>query len=157
MSFLIQWFYVLGLSLWIGGIVFFSFFTTPTLFINLPRDMASQVVTVMFPRYYMLGYVCGGVMLVSTLIEAILVRQLPLIRIVLIALMLGGSIYAGVVIRPQAHNLKIEMKALEEGSERYQTVKSRFDGMHRLSVSLNVAVLVLGLVLLGILAFRLRL
>jgi len=157
MSFLIQWFYVLALSLWIGSIVFFSFFTTPTLFLNLPREMASQVVSVMFPRYYLLGYICGGIMMACTLLEAILVRQLPLIRLVLIALMLGGSIYAGVVIRPQAHNLKIEMKALEENSERYQAVKRRFDSMHNLALSLNVAVLVVGLILLGILAFRLRL
>lgn len=157
MSFLIQWLYLLALTLWVGGIVFFSFFTTPALFANLPKDMASQMITILFPRYYMLGYVCGGTLLLSTLVESILVRQLPLIRLLVILLMLGSTVYAGVIVRPEVHNLKIQMKTVEEGTDLGNHLKAKFDGLHRLSVILNMVVLVSGIFLVGIVAFRLRL
>lgn len=157
MSFLVQWFYLLALALWVGGIVFYSFFVTPTVFTQLPREMASQLLAVMFPRYYTLGYVAGGTLLAMTLVEAIMVRQLPWIRLILVAVMLGSTVYAGAVVRPQVHDIKLEMKSVEEGTELGKTLKARFDTMHRVSVILNMVVLVAGLFLLGIAAFRLRL
>lgn len=157
MSFLAQFLYLLGLVLWVGGIVFFSFFTTPTVFTQLPKDMASLVITAIFPKYYLLGYVAGGMMAVGTLTEALLVKQLPLIRVVLLALMLGCSVYAGSVVRPQVHDLKVQMKTVEEDSDLGKTLKARFDALHRRSVVLNIVVLAGGLVLIGIVAYRLRL
>lgn len=157
MYFIIQWFYILTLSLWVGSIFFFSFLTTPTVFSTLPREMASQLIGAIFPRYYNLGYVAGGILLLTTILEAIVVKQLPWIRIVLIALMLGSTLYAGLVIRPHVHNLKVEMKAVEEGTPQGNKLKVEFDTQHRISVILNLMVLVSGLFLIGILAFRLRL
>lgn len=157
MSFLAQFLYLLGLVLWIGGIVFFSFFTTPTVFTQLPKDMASLVITAIFPKYYLLGYVAGGMMALGTLTEAVLVRQFPLIRVCLLALMLGASVYAGTMVRPQVHDLKIQMKTVEEGSDLGNSLKAQFDSLHRQSVILNMLVLASGLALIGIVAYRLRL
>jgi len=157
MSFVGQFLYLLGLVLWVGGIVFFSFFTTPTIFTTLPKEMASQVITAIFPRYYLLGYIAGGMMLFGTVVETLLVKQWPWIRLVLVIVMLGASVYAGVVVRPQVHDLKIQMKTVEEGTELGSTLKARFDGLHRFSVILNMIVLGCGLALIGIVAFRLRL
>ena len=80
MTFLVQWLYNLALALWVGGMVFFSFITTPTIFQTLPREMASQIISAIFPRYYVLGYASGGMLLVCALIESILKRGLPLPR-----------------------------------------------------------------------------
>lgn len=157
MSFIVQWIYLLGLALWVGGIVFFSFFTTPTVFIQLPKEMAGAFLAALFPKYYLLGYFCGGAMALATLIEAALVRQLPWIRLLVLALMLGCSVYAGQVVRPQVHDLKVQMKSVEEGTELGKTLKARFDSLHRRSVVLNVVVLAGGLFLIGIVAYRLRL
>ena len=157
MSFLVQWFYQLALAVWVGSIVFYSFFTTPAVFQKLPREMASELLATLFPRYYSLGYVAGGILLFCTLVEAIMVRQIPWVRLVIVMLMLGSAVYAGAIVRPQVHDVKIQMKTVEEGSELGKTLKARFDSMHRLSVFLNVVVLVGGLILLGIVAFRLRL
>jgi uncharacterized membrane protein len=157
MSFLIQWFYILALALWVGGMVFFSFFTTPVIFSQLPKEMAGQLLAALFPRYYQLGYGCGGILLITALLEALLVRHLPWIRLILIAVMMGGTLYAGMVVRPQVHDLKVEMRTVEEETPRAEELKKRFSQAHRLSVLLNMIVLVCGLFLVGILAFRLRL
>ncbi len=157
MSFFIQWIYVLSISLWVGSIFFFSFLTTPTLFATLPREMAGQVISALFPRYYMVGYWAGGFLLVTTLIEAVFVRQWPVLRLILIGLMMSATLYAGLVILPQAHNTKVEMKSLEAETPRAQKLEIQFKRQHRLSVYLNFIVLIAGLFLIGIIAFRLRL
>lgn len=156
MSFFVQWIYLLGLALWVGGIVFFSFFTTPTVFIQLPKEMASNLISALFPKYYLLGYFCGGAMALATLIESALMRQLPWIRLLVLALMIGCSVYAGQAIRPQVHDVKVQMKSVEEGTDIAKTLKTRFDSLHRLSVVLNVVVLAGGLFLISIVAYRLR-
>lgn len=157
MSFLVQWFYQLALAVWVGSIVFYSFFTTPAIFAHLPREAAGELLSALFPRYYSLGYACGGTILFTTLLEAILVRHLPWVRLILVLIMLGSSVYAGAVVRPEVHALKIQMKTVEEGTDLAKSLKGSFDRQHRLSVILNLVVLMGGLFLLGIVAFRLRL
>ncbi len=156
MAFLFQWIYLLSLSLWIGSIFFFSFITTPTLFSSLPRDMTSSVLELLFPRYYQVGYGAGSLLLLSTFLESFFVRQIPWIRLVFILVMLGCTCYAGLELRPKIHQLKVEMKSIDEETELGKTLKSRFGSLHGLSVILNLVVLTSGLFLLGIVALRLR-
>lgn len=157
MSFLIQWFYILALALWVGGMVFFSFITTPVIFSQVPKEIGGQLLSALFPRYYLMGYVCGGVLLLMTLLEALWVRHLPLVRILLLSGMLGLTLYAGMNLRPKIHQLKIEMRSVEEESPRGVELKAKFSRAHRQSVILNMLVLTGGLFLMGILALRLRL
>src|SRR5258707_12327434 len=56
--------YLAALGCWLGGIVFFSFFTAPAVFTVLPRPAAGQLISEIFPRYYMLGYIVGTISLV---------------------------------------------------------------------------------------------
>lgn len=59
MTTLIQFFYLLSLVVWIGSIIFFSFFTAPAVFKTLEREQAGELIGIIFPRYYKVGYVCG--------------------------------------------------------------------------------------------------
>ncbi|HEV8700511.1 MAG TPA: DUF4149 domain-containing protein, partial [Candidatus Polarisedimenticolia bacterium] len=49
MSALLRTAHLLALGIWVGSVVFFSFFTAPTLFGALPRDMAGRAVSAIFP------------------------------------------------------------------------------------------------------------
>jgi hypothetical protein len=77
--------------------------------------------------------------------------------LILIGVMMGMTLYAGMALRPQIHDLKVEMRAVEEASPRGEELKKQFSQAHRVSVILNLIVLTCGLFLVGILAFRLRL
>lgn len=156
MSFLFQWVYLLSLSLWLGSVVFFSFFTTPAAFSSLPREMTSAFLSGIFPSYYVLGYACSGGLLLGTIWESLKLQQLPWLRLFLILVMAGANLYAGLVLQPQLHQLKVQMQTLEEGSEIHTQTKAKFSTGHRFSVILNLIVLVAGLSLIGIVAFRLR-
>ena len=51
--------YLLCIVCWLGGMLFFSIFTAPVVFSQLPISEAGKVVAGIFPRYYILGYVAG--------------------------------------------------------------------------------------------------
>src|SRR2546422_5980771 len=52
-----RYLYLLSLVLWIGGVVFFSFLASPSIFKIPPPEQAGQVVGDIFSKYHLLGYV----------------------------------------------------------------------------------------------------
>lgn len=147
MSALLRTAHLLALGIWVGSVVFFSFFTAPTLFGALPRDMAGRAVSAIFPRYYALGAACGALGLLSGLLLG--ARQpafgrLLACELVLLGLMTGIVVYAGRVVLPQAAQARLALPAIE-GTPAYDGAKARFDSLHRRSVLLNGTVLLLGI------------
>ncbi|MGH7889857.1 MAG: DUF4149 domain-containing protein, partial [Thermodesulfobacteriota bacterium] len=49
----LKFLYLLSLAFWIGSIFFFSLFTAPSIFKVLPRETAGELVSHIFPQYYM--------------------------------------------------------------------------------------------------------
>src|SRR5579863_8109341 len=100
--------YLAALGCWLGGIVFFSFFTAPAVFTILPRHEAGQLISAIFPRYYLLGYIVGTI----SLVLAIYFTAVNSPRIwwgittIVIAVALGITFYAGTVILPRADALR---------------------------------------------------
>ncbi|HVA39747.1 MAG TPA: DUF4149 domain-containing protein, partial [Candidatus Binataceae bacterium] len=56
--------YLLSLVCWLGGMVFFSALVAPVVFKVLPMAQAGKLQAVLFPRYYLLGYICGAIAVV---------------------------------------------------------------------------------------------
>ncbi len=135
--------YLAALGCWLGGIVFFSFFTAPAVFTLLPRAEAGQLISAIFPRYYMLGYVAGTVSL-------ILAAYFTAVRgpriwwgatTLALAIALGITFYAGTVILPRADAIRTVTEDPNPDAAR----KAEFDQLHRMSVILNGTVLLLNL------------
>lgn len=138
---------VLALALWVGAVVFFSFVTAPSLFAALPRDMAARATAAIFPRYYVLGWTCGGVAIGALILQAILgggLDRRSVTLLVLLATMLGAGLYAGRVILPRASEAR-RVQADPSLSADHAAAKARFDRLHRRSVTLNGTVLLLGI------------
>jgi hypothetical protein len=140
---IILFLYLLALVCWIGAMVFFGFFTAPVIFRVLPIAEAGKVVARLFPRYYALGYVAGGIGLVLALYftAARSGRAWWVGAAVALTLSLGSTIYAGSVLRPRIDAIR----AVSEQSNPDPSRRAEFDRLHRLSVTLNGCVLVLNL------------
>src|SRR5260370_11122635 len=95
--------YLIALACWLGGIVFFSFFTTRIVFASLPRPEAGVAIRALFPQYYLLGYVAGTISLVLAIyITAVRTPRLWWgVTTFVLAIALGLTFYAGTVIRPR--------------------------------------------------------
>jgi hypothetical protein len=144
---LIIFIYLLAMACWLGSVVFFSFFTAPVVFTVLARPDAGKVVSVIFPRYYLLGYAAGGVALVLAM-YLLVAGQGPrgwwLASVAAIGIALACTVYAGTVVRPRVDAIR----TVSEEANPDPATKAEFDNLHHLSVMLNGAVLLLDLVAL---------
>jgi hypothetical protein len=128
---LLRYLLVASWAVWLGSIVFFSFVVAPTAFHALGREGAAPLMRTIFPRYYLVGLISGGIMLLAALgLGADLRITIP----VVIALVLSG--YARQVITPAVN------RARDTHDE------ERFSRLHHMSVRLNIVVLAI-LLLLG--------
>jgi hypothetical protein len=140
--------YLLSLACWLGGIVFFSFFTAPAVFgSGIPLPEAGKVISTIFPRYYLLGYVAG---IVALLLALYFTAARPAriawgVTAVFLAIALGITFYAGAVVRPRIDAIR----TVAEESTPDPARKAEFDRLHRLSVYLNGAALLLNLAALA--------
>ncbi len=142
----LRYLHLLALVIWIGGVVFFSFFTAPALFSALPREMAGRATAAIFPRYYMMGGICGGVALLTCAFLAMRrggLQRLALAEMLLLIAMIGLTLYAGGVILPEAASLRPILNS-HPPSEDLEAARSRFTVLHGRSVAMNGLVLLLG-------------
>ena len=142
MQTLINYIYLLSLVCWLGSVIFFSFVAAPGIFKTLEREKAGELVGVIFPRYYFIGYVCGVLALVTLLAGT---NEIPVLQLGLLLGMIACTFFAGMVIGPRARNLKARIKAEPDNSD---ALGRTFKSLHGWSVRLNAAVLLMGLVLL---------
>jgi uncharacterized membrane protein len=140
--------YLLAIGCWLGGIVFFSFVTAPSVFgSGLPLSEAGKVISTIFPRYYIFGYVTGGIAAALSLYFAA-IRQARLawgLTALLLAVALGITVYAGAVVRPRLDAIRTVAEEQSPDPAR----KAEFDRLHSLSVYLNGTVLLLNLAALA--------
>jgi hypothetical protein len=129
----------------LGSIIFFSFFVVPVVFKTIDREKAGEIVGIIFPRYYKLGYVCGALILLSFLMTGDVGLKWWAWGIMVL-----GSGLAGLVINPKAKNIKEQLKSSQENEK--LTLEAKFKILHSLSVKLNALVPFSGLWLLGLTA-----
>jgi hypothetical protein len=142
-STVLNFIYLLSLVCWIGSIIFFSFFVAPVVFKNLEREKAGELVGIIFPRYYIIGYVCGVLVLAVLLFAGLETAGLKLCAW---GIMMLGTASAGLIVNPKAKILKEQLKEALETDK--PDLEVRFKTLHSLSVKLNAAVLFAGIWLL---------
>lgn len=154
MPWLVLFLYVLALAVWLGEVVFFSFVVAPQVFANLPVEQAGAVVGLIFPPYYLVGYLCGAALLGAALVLRNWSRPaggLWLASAAVAVLALAACLYAGLVVQPRASELRPQLHQPDAAA----AVQAEFDDLHRLAVKLNGGVLLATLVLAGLLAGQL--
>jgi hypothetical protein len=136
--------YLLCVATWLGAMVFFSVFVAPIIFTRLTVAQAGAVVSALFPRYYILGYVAGaiGTLLALYFANSRGPRGWWNGAALALASALALTIYAGVVLRPRVDAIR----SVVEASKPDPVLKAEFDTLHRRSVSVNGAVLILNLI-----------
>jgi hypothetical protein len=134
----------LALALWVGGAALFTFVLTPILFKTQPRDLAAQIVGVLFPGYFWWGLATGAVALVCLLIVR---SRFFLPTLTLLILMLGLTSYQAFSIEPRAAELKREIVSFETTSKD-NPLRREFSRLHSISMACNLAVLLSGIVLI---------
>ncbi|MDP2690436.1 MAG: DUF4149 domain-containing protein [Deltaproteobacteria bacterium] len=149
---------LLSLAVWVGALIFFTFFAAPSIFKVLPRELAGEVVGDMFPKYWMIGYVAGLLSLSSLLGISFIEKGFPAARVILLTVMTGVTFYSGLVVAPKAHEMRIEARAAKEtGEKEAPSIEKAFKRTHAISAALNMAVIVFGVIVIYLMSRSLRL
>jgi uncharacterized membrane protein len=155
MTHAVKWLYLLTLAVWIGSIIFFSFVVAPTVFKTLKPEDAATLIRRIFSKYYLIGVssaaagiVCVGLMLADRSFS----KWPAILSLLLLAGMGATDLWLRQGVMPHMNGLRDRRAALEtSGKPADAELDGEWQSLHRLSVQLNVVVLLCGLVLLFLL------
>ncbi len=135
--------YQFVLALWVGGMAIFTFLVTPAIFRSYGRDRAGEIVGKLFPGYF--GYKLG-VSILALLLFSLMGRPggaAPLSFLIL-ALLLNLS--HRFLLYPEIQKVKKGVASFEADPD--SPLRKRFRKLHAVSMALNLAVLVIGIVVM---------
>lgn len=128
--------FLLAAGTWVGAIVFHSAVVAPVTFRSLPADLAGRFLRTLFPKFFVFGLLCGGVMLAAAL--------------------LGGVGNAVVILTAamlilQAVALAM-VPAINRARDAGEAGRAAFGRLHGINVLLTVAVMLLGIATIWLLS-----
>ena len=135
--------YRLAVAFWVGGVTIFTFVLTPILFRSYDRDMAGQIVGLLFPAYFRWGLGCG---LVGFLTLLVLRGRNFIPSLILIVVMLALTSFGAFYIEPKAAALKKEIPSFVS-TPKDHPLRKEFSRLHGISAVCNLTVIVGGIVL----------
>jgi len=144
----------MALVVWVGAVVFVSLVVAPVVFGSFPVELAGTVMAGIFPVYYGVTAAAGVVALAAALVLWRLARgsRAWTAMVVMLAIMLAATTYAGGVVHPRARALRLRLHQQAVEPE----VQAEFDLLHRRAVRLNGVVLLLGLATVAVAANSFR-
>jgi uncharacterized membrane protein len=155
----LRYVYVLALVVWLGGMVVLGSVVAPAVFQVLQarapetgRILAGAVFGTALDRFHYLAYACGGVILITLIIMAVLGPRPAAfaVRTILVSIMLAIALYSGLVVLRSVDDLQrqigvdVSPSSLPADDER----RVRFDRLHLLSTRLMMINMLGALVLL---------
>ena len=147
MIIILRFLHLLSLAVWIGGMIFLVVIGAPSIFKVLPRESAGDVLGDIFPKYWIMGYICGGASLFTVILLSFKERLYPWGKIGLLVLMTALTLYLGLAVASKAREVRLEIRSAED-TTRKETLKKEFKYLHMKSVAINVVVLICGLIVL---------
>ena len=153
---IIKFIHILSLVVWLGGMIFFSFIAAPGIFKSLPRETAGDVVGIIFPRYWIMGYVCSITAITTIAALSVQERAYPWLRISLLLLMAILAFYSGMSVGTKARDVKAQIRMIEEPLQK-EKLKEEFKTLHAKSAILNGLIIILGVVVIFLMAYSCKL
>ena len=144
MSTLVRFLQFFSLGTWVGSILFFSAIVAPAAFALFSSSQAGNLVNLTLGRLHLAGMVCGAVYLIATAAgarnPAALLRPAPLLVLLMIVLTFISQFW----VSGNMAALRAQMGSLEVVPPG-DALRASFDRLHRISVRLEVGVLLAGL------------
>ncbi len=142
--------------LWLGVMAFFAGIVAPAAFATLEREAAGRFVSAIFPRYYALGAILGGLALAALIARPLLGRARPgdWLALLLVVVMLAATLYAWLVVLPAAHAAREALRQTGAAAGAATAEAMAFARLHRLSGILNGVAMLAGALFLVVLGVR---
>lgn len=154
----VRYVYILALVVWLGGMVVAGAVVAPSVFGVLQewnaetgRVLAGRVFGEVLRRFHHVAYAAGALMLVTLTVQR-LIGPRPRaygVRAAIIAVMLGATLYSGLVVTPQIEGLQRTVEGPVNRLREDDPRRHEFERLHGLSSTLLTAAAVGGLLVLA--------
>jgi len=147
MSTVVRFLQFFTLGIWVGSIIYFGAIVAPAAFTVLTQDQAGALVGLTLGRLHLLGIVAGILYLLVTAIwgrsALALLRPAPLLVMVMLVLTFLSQFW----VMSTMDALRAQMGSVAAAPPTGE-LRASFDRLHRISVNLEMAVLIAGLLAL---------
>ena len=140
--------YRLALALWVGGMSVFTFVVTPVIFRTQPRESAGKIVGLLFPHYFRFCLAVTAAAFVARAVAGEAVsgsRQLAGTFLIVLSLAIGS--YHAFALAPRMEDVRKTVVSMET-TPKEDPVRREFSRLHGISMGLNLAVIVAGVILI---------
>ncbi|HWF59049.1 MAG TPA: DUF4149 domain-containing protein [Nitrospira sp.] len=147
---LFNYLHLIATGVLIGKVVLLSFVVAPIIARTLDAESFGKIVRRLFPAYDLLGLVSAAVALLSLMGLASLEGS-PMIVLAMALWMgvLASEWYSRSFVTPRSNAMRDRLKEQELHGLVDSGLREAWERLHRRSVSLNSAVLIAGLILVG--------
>ena len=153
MTSILRFLQFLALGIWLGGIVFLSFVEAPGVFsILASREQAGSIVGYSLTRLHYIGIAAAIIYTLAALLLAKSPKVLAQPAAILVGLMLVLTLVSEFGVRPRMAVLREQMDSFAstapaqvQDSIVADSARAKFDRLHRASVQLEAATLLIGL------------
>lgn len=147
---------LISMAVWVGMLIFFTFFITPSIFKVLPRELAGDLVGALFPKYWMIGYAAGVLSLLSIIAISLIEKTFPTAVLSLVALMTALTFYSGLVVGARAMTMSAEIRSIQDPVKK-EEMRAGFKKVHAKSAAINLAIMAGGVTVIFFISRNLRL
>ncbi|HHD12024.1 MAG TPA: DUF4149 domain-containing protein [Deltaproteobacteria bacterium] len=151
---LFKFLYLISIVVWVGMLIFFSFVAAPAIFATLPRNTAGEVVGAIFPKYWLIGYICAIVSVISLVVIFLTEGRISYLHFIVLFLMAGLVFYTGLFPAKRARDIKARLTDTENEHLRAE-LEREFKNAHRESSIMNIITIGLGIVVIFLTSMRL--
>jgi len=144
---------IIAITIWVGGMATLAFIAAPAIFQSLAsRELAGKTFGLILKRFHPVMYGCGaGVLIAGAMRWAGAfdhrLNAAEITRYVIAVLMLGISLYSGLVVSRKLDKLRARMPNGVDRTPRGDLRRVEFNNLHRLSTTLMAFNLLLGFAL----------
>lgn len=138
-----------ALGTWVGGIIFLSFVEAPGVFSILPsREQAGSIVGYSLTRLHHIGLIAAVIYLLAGLGLAKSLKWLITPPAILVAVMLLLTLISEHAVRPRINVVRSQITTSVDALPPDNPLRIQFGRLHRVSVQLEGATLLFGVVAL---------
>lgn len=144
---------IVAITLWVGGMAAMAFIAAPAIFqTETSREKAGKMFGLMLRRFHWVAYGCGAAIPLAGAMRWAgsfnhHLSASEVTRYVIAVLMLGLSLYSGLVVSRKLDGLRERMSGAMDRTPKDDPNRRAFNNLHRISTTLMAFTLLLGLAL----------
>jgi hypothetical protein len=101
--------FLLVITVWLGACVFFAWIVAPTLWRELPLDLAGTTIHKILSKFFPLNYICGLIGFGCIIAFIVMTGSIPWLMGLIILAMVFSALYNAIFLFPRAQSFQREL------------------------------------------------